>query len=334
MGQRNIYERYAWFDSQVRAGRHPNASKLATRFEISVKTAQRDIEFMRDRMRCPLVYSTSEKGYYYEDGDFSLPVTYLSADELSSLVLAKRLLEDVQGDYLSHELEAVIGKISSILKDSVEGSHGVEDAVSIHLVGYVPVSDEVFGDILRACIHRQKISFSYYSPLTDQYTHRVAHPYHLFSYMGTWHMVAFCEKREDLRDFVLARVRDLSVQEDTFNRPGNFDVDSYMHATFGLFKGPATDEAILRFSPEQGRWVKSQVWHRAQRIDELKDGSVEMTLPVSNLNEIKMEVLKFGAGVEVVKPAVLREMVTQEVEKMRDLYALPRPAAGKAGNSK
>ncbi len=323
MGQRNIYERYTWFDSQVRAGRHPNASKLAARFEISVKTAQRDIEFMRDRLRCPLVYSTSEKGYHYEADDFSLPVTYLSPDELSSLVLAKQFLKDVQGDYLSHELEAVIGKISSILEDSVEGSQGLEKTISIHLVGYVPTSDQVFGDILRACIHRQKISFSYYSPLSDQYTSRIAHPYHLFSYMGTWHMIAWCEKREGLRDFVLARVRDLEVLPEKFRRPREFDVDAYMNATFGLFKGPATGQAVLRFSPEQGRWVKNQIWHRHQRIEEMKDGFIEMILPVSDLNEIKMEVLKFGSGVEVLEPVALREMVAQEAAKMQRLYEFP-----------
>ena len=323
MGQRSIYERYAWFDSRVRGGKYPNASKLAARFEISVKTAQRDIEFMRDRLQCPLSYSTSEKGYYYEDGDFSLPVTYLSPDELSSLVLAKRFLKDVQGEYLSHELEAVIGKISSILEDSVEGSHGMEETISIHLVGYVPTSDQVFGDILRACIHRQKISFSYYSPLSDEYTNRIAHPYHLFSYMGTWHMIAWCEKREDLRDFVLARVRDLEVLSEKFRRPREFDVDAYMNATFGLFKGPATGKAVLRFSSEQGRWVKNQVWHRHQRIEEMEDGSIEMTLPISDLDEIKMEVLKFGSGVEVLKPEALREMVTKEVAKMQRLYKSP-----------
>jgi hypothetical protein len=44
------YERYHWFHGQVKEGRHPNAKKLSEKFEISQKQAQRDIEFIRDRL--------------------------------------------------------------------------------------------------------------------------------------------------------------------------------------------------------------------------------------------------------------------------------------------
>jgi hypothetical protein len=55
MGKKNIYERFLWFDEKVRSRRYPNATRLAAEFEISLKTAQRDIEFMRDRLNCPLL---------------------------------------------------------------------------------------------------------------------------------------------------------------------------------------------------------------------------------------------------------------------------------------
>ena len=74
MGIKNVYERFIWFDNQVRTKRHPNATSLSDQFEISTKTAQRDIEFMRDRLRCPLEYDSSQKGYYYNDETFSLPM--------------------------------------------------------------------------------------------------------------------------------------------------------------------------------------------------------------------------------------------------------------------
>jgi hydrogenase maturation factor len=47
MGAKNIYERFVWFDNQVRARKYPNATSLAEQFEISAKTAQRDIDFDR-----------------------------------------------------------------------------------------------------------------------------------------------------------------------------------------------------------------------------------------------------------------------------------------------
>lgn len=47
MGIKNIYERFVWFDNQVRAQKYPHATSLAEPFEISAKKAQRDIDFMR-----------------------------------------------------------------------------------------------------------------------------------------------------------------------------------------------------------------------------------------------------------------------------------------------
>ena len=41
MGGPLSYERYHWFDRQVRLGAHPNATTLARQFEISTKQAQR-----------------------------------------------------------------------------------------------------------------------------------------------------------------------------------------------------------------------------------------------------------------------------------------------------
>ena len=64
MGIKNIYERFVWFHDQVRAGKYPNTTSLSEIFEISKKTAQRDIEFMRDRLRCPFQYDVNRKGYY------------------------------------------------------------------------------------------------------------------------------------------------------------------------------------------------------------------------------------------------------------------------------
>ena len=38
------------------AGGFPNCSKLARELEVSTKTIQRDIEFMRDRLGLPIQY--------------------------------------------------------------------------------------------------------------------------------------------------------------------------------------------------------------------------------------------------------------------------------------
>jgi predicted DNA-binding transcriptional regulator YafY len=108
MGIKNIYERFIWFDSQVRAKKYPNTTALANQFEVSTKTAQRDIDFMRDRLLCPLDYDPGEKGYYYENDTFTLPMVYLTSGELSSLLMARKILQDVSGGSLGDEISTIL----------------------------------------------------------------------------------------------------------------------------------------------------------------------------------------------------------------------------------
>ena len=106
MGAKNVYERFVWFDDRVRAQKYPNATSFVEKFELSTKTAQRDIDFMRDRLLCPLYYDSSQKGHYYDDETFSLPMIYLSSEELSSLLIARKMLQDISGGSIGDEIPA------------------------------------------------------------------------------------------------------------------------------------------------------------------------------------------------------------------------------------
>lgn len=319
MGRRIIYERYGWFDAAIRKGTYPNASALAREFELSVKTAQRDIDFMRDRLSCPLVYDKSRKGYYYRDGSFNLPLTWLSSEELTALLFAQKVLHDLSGGNAGDEISAILQKITSILQRHVPDK-SVEKAVSLQLIGNTPAPQAIFTPSLEACLKKRSLVFNYYSPASDRPTARTVDPYHLVNYMGTWHLIAWCHDREDLRDFVLARMKDTRILSETFCIPANFDIQKHMQSAFGIFKGQPKYAVTLRFSPWKSRWIKGQVWHKAQKEKLRKDGSLELTFPVSSFSEVMMEILSHGSDVEVIKPGSLRALIKNEASQIARLY--------------
>jgi proteasome accessory factor B len=47
------------------AGRHPNCSLVAREFEVSTKTIQRDVDFMRDQLLLPIDYDRVRHGFAY-----------------------------------------------------------------------------------------------------------------------------------------------------------------------------------------------------------------------------------------------------------------------------
>jgi len=76
----------------------------------------------------------------------------------------------------------------------------------------------------------------------------------------------------------------------------------------------------LRFKTEKSKWIKDQIWHKDQKIKLLKEGSLEISFPVSDFSEIKREILKHGDMVEVIKPKDLRDLIKAEAEKIAKIY--------------
>src|SRR5438045_1291431 len=81
----------------LKSGTYPNAATLAAELEVSTKSVHRDLEFMRDRLRLPLVYNPSRFGYYYTEEVTSFPATQLTEGELLALVVAEKALQQYRG---------------------------------------------------------------------------------------------------------------------------------------------------------------------------------------------------------------------------------------------
>lgn len=320
MGTKNIYERFVWFDHQVRVKKFPNTASLAEKFEISTKTAQRDIDFMRDRLRCPLDYDPSRKGYYYDNETFSLPMVYLSSEELSTLLIARKMLQDISGGSIGHEISSIAGKITNILKKHSVAADQIDDAFSFQLIEYSPAPEAVFKAVLESCLKKKCLNFTYYSPAAGETNERTVEPYHLLNYMGTWHLLGKCHLRGEVRDFVLNRISEPKVLARSFKKPVDFDFKTYFLSTFGLYKGKTLQEVALRFTPDRSKWIKDQIWHKDQMVKFLEDGSLEISFPVSDFSEITREILKHGDAVMVIKPESLREQVKTEAEKIVKIY--------------
>jgi predicted DNA-binding transcriptional regulator YafY len=65
--------RLALIDQSIRGGKWPNASTLAKQLEVSSRTVQRDLEFMRDRLQAPLAFDPVRNGWHYTCPDFHFP---------------------------------------------------------------------------------------------------------------------------------------------------------------------------------------------------------------------------------------------------------------------
>lgn len=298
----------------------PNAAVLARRFEISGKTAQRNIDFMRDRMGAPLVYDPSQKGYHYSDDAFDLPRFPIDQQEILAVLIARNLLSGAAGGVISQALQQFEQKLFSEKIALGMDFSRIDDAFSSSWPGYSPASPQIFQNTAFAMLNNRVLEFDYASPGTGENRKRRAEPHHLQHYMASWVLTAWCSLRKSWRKFFLSRMDNLVVLEVAFDPRPKDEWKHHIEDAFGIFQGVETVWVVLRFTPFRARWIREQVWHLEQKLTLLADGSLELMFPVADFREVKMRVLQFGADLRVMEPEELKVEIEAEIMKMGKLY--------------
>ena len=72
-------ERIIWLHKRIKDGYFPNAMRLAERFGISQRQAQRDVDYLRTELGAPLEFCRLRKGYRYTE-DFELGASIEQGD--------------------------------------------------------------------------------------------------------------------------------------------------------------------------------------------------------------------------------------------------------------
>ncbi len=76
----NANTRIQWLHKRLVNGSYPNARRLAERFRISPRQAQRDIDFLKKKMGAPIEYDAARRGFYYS-APFQLPLLLTSDND-------------------------------------------------------------------------------------------------------------------------------------------------------------------------------------------------------------------------------------------------------------
>lgn len=319
MAEHVKFERYYWFDRQVRAHLFPNAQTLAEHFEISLKTAQRNIDYMQDHLGAPLEYDPSRRGFFYTEA-FVLPPLQVSQNEILAILLARNLLSGSAGGALSHSIRTFGRKLFAATGNLGLSEIRVKEAFSAVWHGFAPAEAATFRTVADSLIQRQELTFRYFAPSTNEETVRRVEPHHLQHYMGGWILLAYCLDRSDWRKFHLGRMRETKLAGRSFTPRPASEWQPHVQGAFGIFQGGSPISVVLRFNAFRARWIKDEIWHPEQSVRQEPDGSVLLSFSVTDFREVRLKVLQFGADVEVLEPAELRREIRDEIGRMRELY--------------
>ena len=317
-------ERLYKIDHLLKERRSISFEALRKALDVSRATLKRDIADMRDRFNAPIEFDRDLGGYRFGEPRvgplYQLPGLWFSATEIHALLTALQLLGNLQPGLLEARVAPLAERLRAILGSGDHSWREVEKRIRILQPGRRESKAEHFGTVAAALLKRQRLRIRHYNREKHLETEREVSPQRLVHYRDNWYVDAYCHLREDLRSFAVDAIREALLLEMKAREVAKSELDEYLKSGYGIFAGRAVEWATLKFTPQAARWVASQSWHSSQRTRFEKDGSYVLEVPYADDRELVMEILKFGADVEVLGPEILRAKVKGQIEAARKAY--------------
>ncbi|MGI9059955.1 MAG: helix-turn-helix transcriptional regulator [Ktedonobacteraceae bacterium] len=285
------------------------AEDLAETFETSKRTIYRDIQALGEA-GVPLV-AVPGRGYALMKGYFLPPLSF-NTEEATMLLLGSDFMAQNFDAQYRQAAQAASRKIEGVLPEKLRDDvHYLQS--SIRFIGPGTAEDEreaaMIQQLRRAIIERTTVRFCYHtryaqSGKSEQHT-READPYGLVHIRNSWHLVAYCHMRKDIRNFRLDRVDLLELLPATFTRPADFKMVARYH--------DESSSMVVRvlFDHEVARWVLEARSYYMTSTEETAEGLL-VTLKVRQESEILQWLLSWGSHVRVLEPESLRKTLLEE----------------------
>ena len=146
-------ERMMQIHARLKDRHFPNCRKVAESLEVSPKTIQRDIDFMRYRLGLPIDYDPLQFGFYYSEPVTSFPNIEVSEGEITALFVAQKALAQYKGTPFEQPLRTAFRKITDGLTDRVSFSWSeLDNVISFRSAGASPADLELFEEVSKAVL--------------------------------------------------------------------------------------------------------------------------------------------------------------------------------------
>jgi len=307
----------------LKARHFPNCQKIAAELEVSAKTIQRDIDFMRYRLGLPIEYHPREFGFFYSEPVTAFPNIEVSEGEITALLVAQKALAQYKGTPFERPLQSAFRKLTDGLKDRLSFSwHDLEEAISFRSAGASAADLELFEAVSRSVLRSVELEFEYRKLSSAGYERRRVRPYHLGCLENQWYLFGEDLERRQLRTFALPRMRKVSLTNKGFRRPADFSIAQILSGSFGVYSAGKKQRIQIQFDAFAARLVAERKWHESQRVREKANGSIILELELGSLQEIERWILSWGKHARVLAPKELATRIRDEVAAVAKLYGV------------
>ena len=308
---------------QIETNRWTTISDMAENHNVSTKTIRRDLAALMEA-GFPLYDERYEGKVYWRLSEEykGLPLATLSLSETAALYFSKKLVVNLAAPPFSDDIASAFKKIESALPDrNIKFLDSLDNMISVRADAPKDLEHrKATSRVLMEAIGEEvKLRMQYYSVHSQQKKAYTIHPYRLMYFRGGLYLFAFVEEYKQIRTFAIERIESFEKTRETFDKPKDFSVESYLESAFGVVKEEPFDVEVV-FNADIAEYVRSRVWHPSQQVREIGGGRISMRMHVGGEFELGSWILSFGPSAIVVSPDRLRRRVETELARALENY--------------
>lgn len=305
-----------WFLIQRSPLRY-STKDLAGKFGVNVRTIYRDISSLETGLMVPIY---QEKGKWGVDDSHFLPPIRFTISEALNVFLATRLMISYSHRY-DPNVESTFGLLASVLPQPLKE----QAEKTLDWMKGLPKNDtylRILATLGEAWMSRRRVRITYQALEAERAAERTIDPYFIepAAEGHSSYVIAYCHRSGEIRNFKIERIQDIRLTSDQYTIPADFDANRYFGSAWGIVVEGEPQTVRLRFDSSIARIIKETAWHPSQALKTGKDGSVTLTLRVSNTVELRSWILGWGEKVEVLEPKELREDIRETAKAIVAVY--------------
>ena len=226
-------------------------------------------------------------------------------EEIVALKLAIHLLAQNESYKFINELEELNRKISIITGDEkAYENQELLDAKNNMDIGLV---------FQAASLTRNKVEIEYKS-VSSGISRRIVRPYSLLNKNGFQYLIAFCEKKQEIRTFKLVRMQSVRVLEETFEQDTSFDIKTFTKDAIGLFNDEEL-ELVLEIRKPFSYSVSERIYAANQVIEWKNEETILFKATMKGKVDIIRWIASMTQYVTVLEPLSLKEEIKEELKR-------------------
>ena len=200
------------------------------------------------------------------------------------------------------------------LSNMIIAGHNMKDRI---LFEDIPRGTEYLQTIIDAMQQSKELAIDY-QPFYGRRTSYTLQPYAMKAYHKRWYLLGFIKELEAIRNIALDRLLEMTIREQSFSLPENFNAAKYYENTVGIFVSEDLSpvKVKLRAYGKQIEYLRSLPLHKSQCETSSRYGEFSVfEYKLCLTPELSSQILAMGENVEVLEPQELREEVKRRLEE-------------------